>query len=93
MVGSARSASSMAIKWATTSTARLRERALAGHSARSASLARPALTMRRCRWGGQRGHSPSPARGPAKRGPSGYAGSPALAVSDKPVADVSETRR
>ena len=39
----------------------LRERALAGHSARSASLARPALTMRRCRWGGQRGQGPPPA--------------------------------
>ena len=27
----------------------------------------------------------SPARGPAKRGPSGYAGSPALGAADKPV--------
>ena len=44
------------------------ERALACHSARSASLARvftrtarPALITRRRRWGGQRGHSPPPA--------------------------------
>ena len=44
------------------------ERAFACHSARSASLARifnhrsrPAALMYRCRWEGQRGHSPSPA--------------------------------
>ena len=44
------------------------ERALACHAARSTSLARifthtsrPAPRMCRCRWGGQRGHSPPPA--------------------------------
>ncbi len=44
------------------------DRALACHSARSASLARtftqtarPALTARRFRFGGQRGHGPPPA--------------------------------
>ena len=37
--------------------------------------------------GGQRGRSPppAPARGPAKRGPRGYPGSPALAPADKPA--------
>ena len=45
--------------------------------------------------GGSEGARPpaSLRRGPAKRGPKEYAGSPALAASDKPVADGSETRR
>ena len=45
--------------------------------------------------GGSEGARPpaSLRRGTAKRGPKEYAGSPALAASDKPVADVSQSRR
>ena len=45
--------------------------------------------------GGSEGARPpaSLRRGTAKRGPKEYPGSPALAASDKPLADVSETRR
>ena len=45
-------------------------------------------------WGSEGAQPPaSSLRGRAKRGHGGYAGSPPLAASDKPVADVSETRR
>ncbi len=54
------------------------ERALACHSARSAftQTVRPALTARRCRCGGQRGHGPppGPSGGHAECGHGGYAG-------------------